>query len=554
MRDNANHSGFTKANFRSDDGDLHHTYSSQQIDELLDFEHLLSEISATYINLPAGEVDDAIKHGLSRIGLFLHADRCSLWQASNGEIIFHSTHVWYKECGDSSSPAPLPKPERFQYAFDKWLHGEAFQITDPDDMPEEGALARELLIEMEVKSHLSVPFSVGGAVSGAIVLMTVKDYRVWPEKLITRLKLLGEIFANALIRKKKELELIRTYKEIAQLKKEIEADNIYLREEIRMTHNFDEIIGQSNPLRKALSKIEKVAPLDTVVLILGETGTGKELAARAIHNLSLRKHRPLIKVNCAALLPNLIENELFGHEKGAYTDARTCQVGRFELANNGTIFLDEIGELSLDLQPKLLRVLQDGEFERLGGNKTIKTDVRVIAATNADLQQRVEEGRFRQDLWYRLNIFSIILPPLREREDDIEILTRWFVKKYSAKFGKKIESIPIKTMQKLRSYPWPGNIRELEHVIERALITTEGPALQLMDHFNDDHADKKPKESCRTLEAVERDHILEILRETKGRIHGPKGAAMILNIHPSTLRFRMKRLGISKETVFSSSA
>jgi formate hydrogenlyase transcriptional activator len=331
-----------------------------------------------------------------------------------------------------------------------------------------------------------------------------------------------------------------------QEKARLEAQNIYLREEIKGSHNFEELIGSSTSLKKVLKNVERVAPTDSTVLITGETGTGKELIARAIHNLSPRKDKPLVKVNCAAIPGGLIESELFGHEKGAFTGALTKKMGRFEVADRGTIFLDEIGELPLDLQSKLLRVLQEGEFERVGGTQTFKVNVRVIAATNRNLEQLSKVGQYRPDLYYRLNVFPIHLPALREREGDIPQLAHFFVRKCAVNLGKKIERIPERMITALQGYPWPGNIRELEHVIERAVILSEGPELEPIDWLspvpNTALANGKPL----TLEEMERQHILDVLEQTSWRVSGDKGAAAILGLKPTTLEARMKKLGIER--------
>ncbi|MGE3152972.1 MAG: sigma 54-interacting transcriptional regulator [Nitrospiraceae bacterium] len=323
----------------------------------------------------------------------------------------------------------------------------------------------------------------------------------------------------------------------------LEAQNTYLQEEIKGSHNFEELIGSSPSLKKVLKNVERVAPTDSTVLITGETGTGKELIARAIHNVSPRKAKPLVKVNCAAIPAGLIESELFGHEKGAFTGALTRKIGRFELADKGTIFLDEIGELPLDLQSKLLRVLQEGEFERVGGSQTFKVAVRVIAATNRDLEQQVRAGHFRSDLYYRLNVFPIHVPPLREREGDIPLLVQFFTRKFAVQQGKKIERIPERMMAALLRYQWPGNIRELEHVVERAVILSEGSELEPIEWLtagaSQPRIDKVP-----TLEELEREHIRTVLEQTNWRVSGEKGAAALLGLKATTLEARMKKLGI----------
>lgn len=325
----------------------------------------------------------------------------------------------------------------------------------------------------------------------------------------------------------------------------LQAQNVYLQEEIKLTHNFEELIGSSSSLKKVLKNVERVAPTDSTVLITGETGTGKELIARAIHNLSPRRGRPLVKVNCAAIPAGLIESELFGHEKGAFTGALTRKMGRFEVADKGTIFLDEIGELPLDLQSKLLRVLQEGEFERVGGTQTFKVNVRVIAATNRNLEQLSKTGGYRPDLYYRLNVFPIQLPALRERDGDIPLLAQYFVHKFATNLGKKIDRIPERMITALQRYPWPGNIRELEHVIERAVILSEGPELEPIDWLSPSD-NKTGLTKTLTLEDMERQHITDVLEQTNWRVSGDKGAAAILGLKPTTLEARMKKLGIAR--------
>jgi PAS domain S-box-containing protein len=332
---------------------------------------------------------------------------------------------------------------------------------------------------------------------------------------------------------------------LEQEKERLEAHNLYLQEEIQLTHNFEELIGSSTSLKKVLSSVERVARTESTVLITGETGTGKELIARAIHNLSPRKERALVKVNCAAIPAGLIESELFGHEKGAFTGALNRRIGRFELADKGTIFLDEIGELPLDLQSKLLRVLQEGEFERVGGAQTLKVSVRVIAATNRDLVQLSKSRQYRADLYYRLNVFPIHLPPLREREGDLRQLAQYFVHKYSTEQGKKIEKIPERLWTALQQYRWPGNIREFQHVIERAVILTEGPELAMVDWL-DTPSQLTEGAQLPTLEQLERDHIVRALENVNWKVSGDKGAAVILGLKPTTLEARMKKLGIRR--------
>jgi PAS domain S-box-containing protein len=349
----------------------------------------------------------------------------------------------------------------------------------------------------------------------------------------------------------------------------LQEQNLYLQEEIKADHNFEQIIGRSPALMEVLADVGRVAPTDASVLITGETGTGKELIARAVHSASPRRDRPLIKVNCAALPAGLVESELFGHEKGAFSGAVARRLGRFELADGGTIFLDEIGELPAEAQVKLLRVLQEREFDRVGGTAPIRVDVRVIAATNRDLLQEVREKKFREDLFYRLNVFPVRLPPLRERQDDIPLLVHFLVNKFAGRVGKRLDGVSRGTMQRLQEYPWPGNVRELENVLERAVILATGPTLEVAPDLlpasakappleeraqpevagdaPSAPAQRAPGQPLPRLEAVERDYIVTVLRHTNWVITGPRGAATVLGLNPSTLRSRIKKLGISRD-------
>lgn len=359
------------------------------------------------------------------------------------------------------------------------------------------------------------------------------------------LKLFSDRAAVEIERKIANEKLLEAVEEVESLKDRLEAENTYLQEEIKFDHNFQEIITQSERFKSVLTSCEQVAITDATVLILGESGTGKELLARAIHNISKRSDRPLVKVNCAALPANLIESELFGHEKGAFTGAVTTKIGRFELADGGTLFLDEIGELPLELQSKLLRALQEGEFERVGSASTQRVDVRVIAATNRILEKEVEGGAFRADLYYRLNVFPIVSIPLRERKEDIPLLVKHFVGRYSAKIGKKTFSISKRVINSLRAYHWPGNIRELENVIERSVILSAGNALELGDWIP-----KSPTHAVitdiDTLHDFERKYIIHVLQKTTWRVSGERGAARLLGMKPTTLESRMKKLGIKR--------
>ena len=525
--------------------------AAARIHELLQFEQLLSDVSATYINMPKDMLDSVIKNDLGRLGRLLGADRCMFYALKPGEkrFSFPSAYAWWPE-KDNKQIVEINKwrnqdPhfwDNFQYYFDKWLQGEIVQFENLEELPEQAAPIKEIYRKFGTKSGISIPVSVGGTILGALVIATIRRHRSWPQDLVPRLRLIGEVFANALMRKRNEESIDHALTEIKDLKAQIETDYHYLTEEIELGHKYGDIVGQSRALQRILVKVEQVAPTNTPVLLLGETGTGKGLIARSIHNASKNKDRPLVQVNCAALSPGLIESELFGHEKGAFSGAVSQRVGRFEVANGTTLFLDEIGELPLDLQPKLLRVLQDGEFERVGGSRTIKVDVRVIAATNRDLEKDVENRRFRPDLWYRLSVFPIVVPPLRERLEDIPYFVSWFVEKYGKWIGKKFNKIPQQVLPGLKRYSWPGNIRELENLIERAVITSKEGNLQIeMPAISDG-----PSGPTLSLQEVERKHICKVLEKTNWVIEGPGAAAVQLGLHPSTLRFRMKKLKINR--------
>jgi predicted ATPase/tRNA A-37 threonylcarbamoyl transferase component Bud32 len=429
------------------------------------------------------------------------------------------------------------------------------------------------LVDLGIESYLGVPiFNAAGEVIGHLVVL---DNSPMDEssRRVSVLKVFAARAGAEMERLEAEANLKRALAEVETLKNRLQAENIYLQEEIRREHHFEEIVGTSPPLLDLLSQIEVVAPTDSTVLIQGETGTGKELIARAIHNRSRRKDRPLVKVNCGAISAGLVESELFGHVKGAFTGAIDRRAGRFELAHGGTLFLDEVGELPLDTQVKLLRALQEQEFEPVGSSKTVRVDVRIIAATNRNLEEAVKAGRFRQDLFYRLNVFPLSVPSLSERQLDIPQLVMFFMSHFSKKFGKKIESISQESMQLLTSYSWPGNVRELQNIIERAVVLSQGSTLTLARNLfpslesgnrltlsksvgttqpttrrQSDHnvADQNPDQPPFTLEQIERRHILDVLEQTRWVIDGPNGAAKLLSLHPNTLRSRMKKLGIQR--------
>jgi len=438
--------------------------------------------------------------------------------------------------------------EMLGYSHEELLGKKLWEIGTFRDIEASKAISLELKSKGYVRYH-DLPLETKEGRTIAVEFVS-NVYQVNHHKVIqcnirdtTERKHTAEALKNSYNELERQTVELRTaLAEIKTLKDQLEAENIYFREKTKLKGHFVNIIGQSDGLKYVLYRAEQVAPSNTTVLILGETGTGKELIAAAIHNMSPRKERPLITVNCAALPANLIESELFGREKGAFTGADTRQVGRFEIANGSTLCLDEIGELPLELQAKLLRVIQHGEFERLGSSHTIKVDVRIVATTNRDLEEEVRKGRFRQDLYYRLNVFPITVPPLRQRKEDIPLLVGAFIERYARKLGKQITSVQKKTMKTLQDYPWPGNVRELESVLERAAILCSGPVLTLADKL--EISTPSVFSSIRTLEEVERNQMLKILSETRWRIEGKNGAAAILGLNPSTLRARMHKLGI----------
>jgi formate hydrogenlyase transcriptional activator len=390
-----------------------------------------------------------------------------------------------------------------------------------------------------VKSGCSAPVISHDRALGVLTVASLQEDAFTEEDA----ELLGQVARQVAI----AVENALAFREIDALKDKLAEEKLYLEEEIQTEYNFEEIIGNSSALRQVLKEVETVATTDSTVLIYGETGTGKELIARAIHNLSQRRDRTLVRVNCAAIPTGLLESEMFGHERGAFTGAIERRIGRFELADHGTIFLDEVEDIPLELQPKLLRVLQEHEFERLGSSRVIRVDVRVVAATNIDLQQWVAEKKFRSDLFYRLNVFPIALPPLRERRQDIPLLVNFFANKFAQQMKKTIDRIPVETMQVLTEYTWPGNIRELQNLIERAVILTRGTVLQIpLSELKQPAQSSLDPLSASTLESVEREHILRVLRETAWVIGGPNGAAARLGINRTTLNNRLRKLGISR--------
>jgi transcriptional regulator with GAF, ATPase, and Fis domain len=514
-----------------------------ELDGLSKFERLLAEISTFFINLPADRIDSEIEVAQGRVCELLDLDRSSLFQVSEKEPeTMLLTHVF------QPPEAPTP-PERmslkdfFPWVLSKIMGRETVTISKMTDLPAKAGHDRETFGRYGTRSVVVVPLSVGSRnVFGLLTFAVMREERDWTETLVRQFKLVAQIFSNALARKQMEEQLKERLREIENLKQQTEQENIYLQEEVKLLSEHTEIAWQSLAMKRILGMAEQVAQTDATVLILGETGTGKELLAQAIHGMSSRKDRHLVTVNCASLPAALIESELFGRETGAYTGALTRMVGRFELADGGTVFLDEIGELPIDVQSKLLRVLEHGRFERLGSTKPLQVNVRIIAATNRDLAQDVKEGKFRKDLYYRLNVYPILIPPLRERSEDIPLMVWTFVKEYQKRMGKKIESIPRKTMQALQSYPWPGNVRELRNVIEHAMILNRDASLAI----SMPGVTYSETEVVSRLDDVERRHIISVLKRTGWRVAGKGGAAQVLGLRRTTLNAKMKKLGIDR--------
>src|SRR3954454_24225738 len=510
--------------------------SDASIKELLAFERMLSDVSARFANIPAELVEIEIRAVQSVLLKFLGFDRCTFaeFQEDGSLVILSSTAV---EGVDATPLGPLPAQLDWFVALLR--SGQSLAVQNPaDDLPPEAVGEAEYFRRTGMHSHLSIPFRIGGRIIGAVAFSAFRDTRAWPEDLVARLKLVGEVFAHAVARKREQENLVSAMAEIKLLKDRLERENAYLKDVVQVMPRG--LVGKSPRFLNVLDEIAQVAQTGSTVLLLGETGTGKAVLAQTIHDASARKDRAMIKVNCAALPATLIESELFGREKGAFTGALARQAGRFEIADGSTIFLDEVGELPLELQPKLLRVLQQGEFERLGGSKTIKVDARVIAATNRPLEQAVSDGRFRQDLFYRLDVFPMEVPPLRERREDIPLLSWTFVKEFGNTMGKPIEEIAEESMSALLQYHWPGNIRELRNVIERAMILSQGPKL----YVKLSNAALRPV-AVSSLDEAELTIIRQAVEQCNWRIRGTNGAAALLNMKPTTLESRIKKLGLT---------
>ncbi|NLX97178.1 MAG: sigma 54-interacting transcriptional regulator [Rhodopirellula sp.] len=515
--------------------------AENELKERLQFEKLLADLSAIFVNVPSEQLDEQIDGSLKMLVDFLGNDRSTLVEfdpGAHGSVI----HSYAVPGIEPFAVGPLAD-DWLPWYVNQFRNGKAvFLKRLPDDLPPEAKEEKRYCLTHGIKSNVTVPLTARGTVLGALTFGFLQRHCDWPEVVVSRLQLIGEVFANALLHKRADEVLEAALAENERLRKRLEQENEYLREQVVLKHRYERIIGQSDALKKVLAGAERVAVTDVPVLLLGETGTGKELLAQAIHELSSRKDRPMVIVNCASLPATLIESELFGREAGAYTGAASAQVGRFVVADGSTLFLDEIGEFPIELQAKLLRVLQDGRFERLGSPQTVTVNVRIIAATNRDLEQAVREGKFRVDLYHRLNVFPIHIPPLRERRDDIPLLTWAFVETIGRRMGKSIKSIPRRAMDQLQRYGWPGNVRELSNVVERAMILATDDVLRV----ELPSVGQIAAVPGTTLKESERMQILRALDETGWRIRGMGGAAEILGLKPTTLEARMAKLNIKR--------
>jgi formate hydrogenlyase transcriptional activator len=504
--------------------------------------HLAASLSGRLTRVRLDDMRAAIAAALTEIATMTRADTCQLLEFNESAFV---TRVHVPNTAAKAPHGQHPSREPEAWLVERLWRGELVAISRPEELPGEAIASREQSRITGPYSILGLPASSGGHVVCALVIDAGKVPRRWPSPLVEHLQLLSEILSAALQRGRHETALRANVAVIEQLNDRLQADNVYLKEEIKSYHDFDDIVGESASLRLALARLSQVAPTNSNVLLLGATGTGKELFARALHERSRRHMRPLVRVNCAALPPALVESELFGHEKGAFTGAVAMRQGRFELADGGTIFLDEIGDLSPDVQVKFLRVLQEGEFERVGSSRTKTVDVRVIAATHRDLEAAVEQGTFRADLYYRLSVYPIQLPSLRERFEDIPQLVWFFINRQQRELGRNITKVPQAVMDALQHHAWPGNVRELENVIERAMIASSGDTLQLDEPARFNRPGAMSSAVSDNLDEVQRQHIETVLLRCAWRISGKGNAAERLGVHPNTLRFRMKKLGVA---------
>jgi DNA-binding NtrC family response regulator len=514
-------------------------------DDLGQFYRLIQEISSRLVAAQAAEIDTLVDECLEKVGMYFNVSQVALGQWEKSGELTPSLRMWGNISASAFLHAVPPGPDAYTYYCRKgsltWNC-----LEDLKELPQFQEHCRQIGVTAGV---FWLHREYGSHAKG--ISMAKIESEIWPEYSLECLAAVGQVLFNALYRRQAELEAEQALAEIQELKNRLLVENETIRQEIEVFYSGDELIGKSHAFRATIHQAQQVAPVDSTVLLLGETGTGKGLIARKIHELSKRSQRPLVTVNCASLPASLIESELFGHEKGAFTGAISRKIGRFELAHGGTLFLDEVGDLPIELQAKLLRVLQDREFERVGSSTTITVDVRVIAATNRDLDLLIEHGEFRADLYYRLGVFPIRAPALRERRSDIPLLVWFFVSELQHRLGKKFDEISTPSMDALIAYDWPGNIRELKNVIERAMILSSGQTLELGNWFPGDAgpivASLQPHErNGETIQEVERAHIEKVLKACGWKVLGTGGAAERLGLKRTTLQSRMKKLGIER--------
>jgi PAS domain S-box-containing protein len=504
----------------------------------LEFERLVADVSTQFINVPGDKVESAMREALGRIGMALHLDRCTFNRLLPDGMLVDAVS-WQRTAGTAFGGA-VSAGERLPWSLEQLLERRVVVFSSLEDLPNE--TDRQTFKDVGASAAVVVPLSVGGQVRGTLAFYAVQEARAWPPEIVHRLRVVATAFGQVLARLQADDALRRALAEVQRLKEELQQENVHLRRVTQTSTRFSSVIGSSPGILRVLEQIGQVAGTDSTVLLLGETGTGKELLATQLHDMSRRQGRVMVRVNCGAIPATLIESELFGREKGAFTGALARQIGRFELSSGSTIFLDEIGDLPAEVQVKLLRVLEERKIERLGSPQSIAIDTRIIAATHRDLEARIKEGVFREDLFYRLNVFPIHVPPLRERAEDIPLLAWRFVEEFSKSFGKRIDTIAKESLAALQQYSWPGNIRELRNVVERAMITATGSRLTIAVPTASPAAIRRSGK----LVDVEREHIRNVLERTGWRIRGAGGAADRLGLKPTTLETRMAKLGLRR--------
>jgi formate hydrogenlyase transcriptional activator len=513
-------------------------YGTEAEAGVLELDRLLAQLSVSLINLPADRVDDAFRDAMRRMGESIALD-CVTHGVVHPEGTVSPRTEWRRP-GIPPDAALVPERELFPWTHAALRRGVAASFSCLDDIPH--PVDRQSYRDAGIRSAAAVPLIVSDRVAGTVSFTLVREERAWRPETLHRLNVFATALGSVLTRLESDESHQRSLEDAERRRDQLRAENLYLRAEARERLGTGVVVGQSAAVRQVMAFVQQVAATSSTVLLLGETGTGKELFASQIHEMSPRRTRPMVRVNCAAIPSALLESELFGREKGAYTGALARQVGRFELSDHSTIFLDEVGDLPLDVQVKLLRVIEERQVERLGSPKPIRVDTRIIAATHRNLEQRVTDGTFRDDLFYRLNVFPIQVPPLRERPEDVPLLVWRFVEEFAKTFGKRIDAIPRENLTALQRYSWPGNIRELRNVIERAMITATGPRLTIPVPAPTANAARRSE----LLVEVEKEHIQGVLTRTGWRIRGSGGAAERLGLRPTTLETRLAKLGLKR--------